>query len=108
MPETSVHERTGGNTLFYTLSMARVHVDQGNLERAAEIYRYLAAREPEREDLKTELAGLEKRLSASAPDRLAALFGEWFELAHVCNRLRRLRRLGRDAGAGMRAAGRGE
>ena len=42
--------------------MAKVYADQGNLLKAAEIYRYLLESEPGRPDLRDELSEIEKKL----------------------------------------------
>ena len=66
--------------LFYTRTMAKVYIDQGNLLKAAEIYRYLLASEPERLDLKDELSEIEKKLNEESPDDLIKLFNRWIDL----------------------------
>ena len=68
------------NDLFYTRTMAKVYIDQGNLLKAAEIYRYLLESEPERTDLKDELSEIEKKLNEKSPDDLTRLFGRWVDL----------------------------
>jgi len=60
--------------------MAKVYFDQGNLLKAAEIYRYLLESEPERRDLKDELSEIEKKLNEKSPDDLARLFNRWMDL----------------------------
>jgi hypothetical protein len=66
--------------LFYTRTMAKVYIDQGNLLKAAEIYRYLLESEPERRDLKDELSEIEKKLNEKSPDDLTRLFSRWMDL----------------------------
>lgn len=66
--------------LFYTRTMAKVYIDQGNLLKAAEIYRYLLESEPERRDLKDELSEIEKKLNEKSPDDLTRLFNRWMDL----------------------------
>ena len=68
------------NDLFYTRTMAKVYIDQGNLLKAAEIYRYLLESEPERTDLKDELSEIEKKLNEKSPDDLTRLFSRWVDL----------------------------
>jgi len=80
-------------TIFFTQTMARVHAKQGNLDQAAEIYRYLIEQEPERDDLGSELANIEKQILETASDRLVTLFEEWFELIFSHNRIQKLRKL---------------
>jgi len=60
--------------------MAKVYIDQGNLQKAAEIYRYLLESEPERSDLKAELSEIEKKLNEKSPDDLTRLFSRWMDL----------------------------
>jgi len=60
--------------------MAKVYIDQGNLQKAAEIYRYLLESEPERPDLKSELSEIEKKLNEKSPDDLTRLFNRWMDL----------------------------
>ncbi len=84
-----------GRTIFFTQTMARVHAKQGNLEQAAEIYRYLIEQEPQRDDLGSELAAIDNQILETAPDHLAMLFEEWFELAFSLNRIQKLRKLER-------------
>jgi len=78
---------------FFTRTMARVHADQGNLDQAAEIYRYLIKKEPGRTDLVRDLADIEKRIIEEASDRLVTLFGEWFDLVLTYNRIKKLKKL---------------
>jgi hypothetical protein len=55
---------------FYTATMARLFAEQGYLRKAAEIYRYLLAKEPEHDDLRRSLADLERRMAEQpAPSR---------------------------------------
>ena len=72
--------------MFYTRTMAKIHTDQGNLEEAAKIYRYLLAKEPDRQDLIDALAGLESRQDPEAPGDLFSLVEEWTRLAFKYNR----------------------
>jgi hypothetical protein len=60
--------------------MAKVYIDQGNLLKAAEIYRYLLESEPERRDFKDELSEIEKKLNEKSPDDLTRLFNRWMDL----------------------------
>ena len=88
--------------LFYTVTMARIHADQGNLGKAAEIYAHLLRRDPQRDDLAEELAEVEDALREKDPYDLAGPISQWVELmlrtgrirdlALMRQRLRRLRR----------------
>ena len=81
---------------FYTVTMARVYEEQGHLEKAAEIYRYLIKAEPERRELIEKLVEIENKMDEARnrkPDDLIPLFREWITLLLRYNRLRKLRRL---------------
>jgi len=81
---------------FYTVTMARVYEEQGHLEKAAEIYRFLIKDEPERRDLIEALAEIDRKMDEALnrkPDDLIPLFREWITLLLRYGRLRKLRRL---------------
>ena len=81
---------------LYTATMARVYEEQGHLEKAAEIYRYLIKAEPERGELIEKLADIENKIEEARnrkPDDLIPLFREWITLLLRYNRLQKLRRL---------------
>jgi hypothetical protein len=84
------------DTVFYTATMAKVHANQGNLRKAAEIYKHLIKQEPDRQDIRDSLAELEKRLQqrrkANIAD-LSPLIGRWIELAVSYSRLRVLKNI---------------
>jgi len=73
--------------------MAKVYIDQGNLQKAAEIYRYLLESEPERSDLKDELSDIEKKLNEKSPDDLTKLFNRWMDLLLTYHSVQKLLRL---------------
>ena len=79
--------------LFYTRTMAKVYIDQGNLFKAVEIYRYLLESEPERRDLKDELSEIEKKLNEKSPDDLTKLFNRWMDLLLKYHNVQKLLRL---------------
>jgi len=79
--------------VFYTRTMAKVYAGQGNLLKAAEIYRYLLEGEPERRDLMDELSEIEKKLSEKLGDDLADLFGRWVDLLLKYHNVQKLVRL---------------
>ena len=84
---------------FYTVTMARVHAQQGNLEEARRIYRYLLEKTPGRRDLAEALKALEARDGQRAMDDLRPLFREWRDLIFRYNRtlkLKKLKRLGEE------------
>jgi hypothetical protein len=66
--------------VFYTRTMAKVYADQGNLLKAAEIYRYLLECEPERRNLMDALSEIEEKLNEKSPDELIKLFNMWVDL----------------------------
>jgi hypothetical protein len=73
--------------------MAKVYVDQGNWDKAAEIYRYLLEREPERRDFIDALSALEGKQQEKKSERLSGLFRTWVELSLKYNRLQKLKKL---------------
>jgi len=82
-----------------TATMARIYADQGHYEKAADIYRYLLQRQPQRPDLVEALAAVEAKGSQNRaePRRdLAALFSEWIRLVLRLRQLRFLEQLQRD------------
>ena len=77
-----------------TATMAKVFADQGHYEKAADIYRNLLKREPERQDLADALSEVEERISEagkSSDENLVFLLGEWVELVFRYKQLRFLR-----------------
>ncbi len=80
------------NNVFYTRTMAKVHADQGNLLKAAEIYRYLLECEPERRDLKDALSEIEGKLNEKSPDDLIKLFNRWMDLLLKYHNVQKLMR----------------
>ena len=81
---------------FYTVTMARVYEEQGHLEKAAQIYRYLIRAEPARRELIEKLADIENQMEVARnrkPDDLIPLFREWITLVLRYNRLQKLRKL---------------
>ena len=81
---------------FYTVTMAKVYEEQGHLEKAAEIYRYLIKAEPERRELIEKLADIEDQMEVARnrkPDDLIPLFREWITLLLRYDRLQKLRKL---------------
>lgn len=70
---------TERDRVFYTVTMAKMQAGQGNLSRAAEIYRYLLRREPDRDDLAEALAEVEDELRNKDPYDLVGIVSEWAE-----------------------------
>jgi len=78
---------------FYTVTMARVHAQQGNLEEARRIYRHLLDKEPERKDLAAALEALGNREESQEIDTLLPLFREWLDLIFRYNKMKKLKKL---------------
>ena len=81
--------------VFYTRTMAKVYAGQGNLLKAAEIYRYLLESEPQSQDLMEALSEVERKLDEKSPDDLIRLFGRWVDLLlkyHNVQKLNRFRK----------------
>jgi len=81
------------NDVFYTATMAKIYADQGNLLKAAKIYKYLLKQEPDRQDLIYALSEVEKKITAKDPEDLVSLFCEWIDLLFAHNRLKKLKKL---------------
>ena len=79
--------------VFYTRTMAKVLADQGNLRKAADIYRFLLEREPGNPELVDGLAEIETRLGEMGSDDLVRLFRRWVELLLTHNNLEKLKKL---------------
>jgi len=80
---------------FYTVTMARVHAQQGNLAEARRIYRYLIEKTSGRQDLVDALEALEARDGQRAMDDLRPLFREWLGLIFRYNKMQKLKKLNR-------------
>lgn len=83
---------------FYTRTMATVYTDQGHFDRAAQIYRHLLQKEPDRQDLRAALSDVEHKLAEKNKKQLAdltPLFEEWIDLLLRYNHLQKLTRLKR-------------
>jgi len=78
--------------VFYTRTMAKVYADQGNLEKATEIYNYLLECEPGRQDLMDALADIERKRLEKNSERLERLLGRWLDLLLTYNRKKKLRK----------------
>jgi len=81
------------DNVFYTRTMAKVHAGQGNLGKAAEIYKYLLKQEPGRQDLIDALSEIENKGFNEDQENLFMLFSEWIDLLLKYNKLQRLRKL---------------
>ena len=84
------------NTLFYTETMAKIFTDQGSLEKAADIYRYLLENDPDRKDIFDKLFRINEQIAGKkkkSSDHIISLFREWINLALKYNNLQKLKRL---------------
>lgn len=87
------------DTEFYTATMANVYAQQGHLGRAAEIYRHLLEREPDRMSFKEALSDIEERLRIEGPKSdsdLIPLCRKWIQLLLRYRWLRQLRKYQRN------------
>ncbi len=75
---------------IWTATLARLYARQGLWDEAARVYRELVVREPDRQDLRDELAVVEAQLSKG---RMEKLLQRWLELLLDYRRIRDLRRL---------------
>jgi len=78
---------------FYTVTMARVHAQQGNLEEARRIYRYLLDKEPGHKDLVAALEALGTMEKNQGIDALLPLFREWLDLIFRYNKMKKLKKM---------------
>ena len=84
------------DTLFMTRTMARIQEDQGQWEKAAEIYRHLLKQTPDDNDLQTELARAEAHLEKDplpTPGPMVQLFEQYLEMLLRQRRIAKLQRL---------------
>ena len=67
---------------FFTATMARLYAEQGYLRKAAQIYGYLLQLEPDREDLRECLQGLEEQIhlqTHASRKELGLMLRDWAE-----------------------------
>lgn len=77
----------------YTATMAKVYAEQGYLEKAAEIYKSLLEKEPERTDIMNALSEIEKTRREKADTKnLVSIFCRWIDLAEGYGRLQKLKK----------------
>ena len=72
--------------------MARLYAEQGYLRKAAQIYRFLAQKEPERADLRRELAAVEEKIRQQthpSTKELGLLMRDWADLIRKQQELKR-------------------
>ncbi|MBL0732535.1 MAG: hypothetical protein JJW03_06765 [Desulfosarcina sp.] len=76
--------------------MAKIFTDQGNLEKAADIYRYLLENDPDRKDIFDKLLRINEQIAKKkkkSSDHIISLFREWINLVLKYNNLQKLKRL---------------
>ncbi len=84
--------------VFNTKTMAKVYAEQGNLGKAAEIYKYLLEQEPGRQDLIDALSEIEKKDFNKNQENLSRLLSEWINLLLKYNGMQKLKKLQRYLG----------
>ena len=84
--------------VFNTKTMAKVYAEQGNLGKAAEIYKYLLEQEPGRQDLVDALSEIEKKDFNKNQENLSRLLSEWINLLLKHNGMQKLKKLQRYLG----------
>jgi len=75
--------------------MAKVYADQGKLGQAAEIYRHLLRKEPDRQDIIDALAEIDNKRFEKGAENLGSLFSTWVDLLLAHGRLQKLKKLQR-------------
>lgn len=78
---------------FFTVTMAKIQEEQGNFEKAEEIYRDLLNKDPDNEDLRAALNRIANIRTGTAIEHLVPLFREWVETALEYRKLKTLRKL---------------
>ena len=81
------------DTVFYTVTMARVYANQGELRKACEIYRYILEQEPDRMDVADALLEIEKKLPEKRREALVNLISTWVKLLLKYNDLEKLKKI---------------
>ena len=78
-----------------TVTMARIYAQQGHIQKAVEIYRYLVEAHPDRNDLREELTELESRMVAGEGTKknLEKLLVEWVRLLSAYRQLQILKEI---------------
>jgi len=79
---------------FYTETMARVYINQGYLEKAADIYTYLLGKDPTRRDLIEKLSEINiqiKENKSIGKEHLVSLFSHWIDLVLKQNKIKKLK-----------------
>jgi hypothetical protein len=81
-----------------TATMAGIYAQQGHYRKAAEIYRYLLAQQPERTDIKAALVEIEAKADAASARRenLDQLLAEWIRLLISYRKIQYLKKFKQD------------
>jgi hypothetical protein len=77
---------------FFTPTMARLYTDQGYLRKARQIYQYLVEQEPDRSDLRQDLATVEEKIRQQthpSTKELGLLMRDWADLIRKQQELKR-------------------
>lgn len=88
-------------SVFNTVTMAKMHAKQGYLKKAAKIYQYLLEQDSGSKDINDALAEIERKKienghdmkTGTKSDNLASLFDEWFELIFKYKKYKKLKNL---------------
>ena len=78
---------------FETETMAQIYADQGHFDKAAAIYRRLLIQTPERNDLRSRLEAVEKRLESTQNQTLSTQFSTFVDLLLKKKQIDKLRNL---------------
>ena len=81
------------DTVFYTVTMAKVYANQGELRKACEIYRYILDQKPDRMDVADALLEIEKKLPEKRREALVNLISTWVKLLLKYNDLEKLKKI---------------
>ena len=78
---------------FETETMAQIYADKGHFDKAAAIYRRLLIQTPERNDLRSRLEAVEKRLESTQNQTLSTQFSTFVDLLLKKKQIDKLRNL---------------
>ena len=79
-----------------TVTMAGIYADQGHYEKAADIYKFLLEKDPDRQDLADALARIRQKQIQEKHGNgkdLAQLLDEWFTLLLRYHQLQQLKEM---------------
>ena len=78
---------------FYTATMAKVQEEQGNFDKAWEIYHHLSQDDPDNEDFRAALNRIANRRTQNSIESLAPLFQEWIGLMFEYKKIKILKKM---------------